>query len=286
MSKKFAVLIVTHGRSNRVITVKTLRDSGYTGDIYLVVDNEDDELEDYKKIYGDKVIVFDKKKKFDEVDTGDNLQARNVVLFARNSCFEIAKSLGLDYFLELDDDYDDFSFRYVDYENHNKFRRIKMRQFDKVVDTILDFLDVSGALTVTLAQCGDYIGGIGSKVWQDQLARKAMNSFFCRVDRPFDFVGRINEDVNTYVTLSNKGHLFFTIAQACLNQLQTQSNENGMTTIYLQYGTFTKSFYSVIYAPSCAKVGMMGSTHKRIHHIISSNNCYPKILSEKWKKMQ
>ena len=42
MSKtKFAAFILTHGRADDVLTYDTLRRCGYTGKIYLLVDNED-----------------------------------------------------------------------------------------------------------------------------------------------------------------------------------------------------------------------------------------------------
>lgn len=36
---KFAVFILTHGRAENVITVKTLKKAGYTGETYLVIDD-------------------------------------------------------------------------------------------------------------------------------------------------------------------------------------------------------------------------------------------------------
>lgn len=69
-----------------------------------------------------------------------------------------------------------------------------------------------------------------------------------------------------------------------LNQLQTQSNKGGMTGTYLDNGTYVKSFYSVIFSPSCVKLFMMGDKHYRIHHKVEWGNCTPKILSAKWKK--
>lgn len=47
---------------------------------------------------------------------------------------------------------------------------------------------------------------------------------------------------------------------------------------------YLKTFYTVIFSPSCTKVGMMGDKHKRIHHMIDWDRCVPKILNEKWKK--
>ena len=84
--------------------------------------------------------------------------------------------------------------------------------------------------------------------------------------------------------LGNKGELFFTIADLQLNQAQTQSNAGGMTDIYLDSGTYVKSFYSVICSPQAVKVGLMGRTNMRMHHKINWNYCTPKILNEKHKK--
>lgn len=69
-----------------------------------------------------------------------------------------------------------------------------------------------------------------------------------------------------------------------VNQLQTQLNKGGLTDIYLDKGTYYKSFLSVMYSPSCVSVSSMGNTHRRIHHRVHWNNCTPKILNEKYKK--
>ena len=37
----FAAFILTHGRPDRVLTYKKIRDCGYTGKIYLIVDDLD-----------------------------------------------------------------------------------------------------------------------------------------------------------------------------------------------------------------------------------------------------
>ena len=108
-----------------------------------------------------------------------------------------------------------------------------------------------------------------------------MNSFICCVDRPFTFVGRINEDVNTYVRRGYEGDLFLTINQICLHQKQTQSNKGGMTETYLESGTYLKSFYSVMYHPAAVHIGLMGNKNKRLHHNIEWNAVAPKIIKER-----
>ena len=114
-----------------------------------------------------------------------------------------------------------------------------------------------------------------------------MNSFICSNQRPFAFVGRVNEDVNTYTSMSRTGSVFLTVRQVKLDQKQTQSNAGGMTEMYLDSGTYVKSFYSVMYSPSCVKVGVMGdprSGHVRLHHDIDWTRTAPCILREEHRK--
>lgn len=277
----FAIFILSHGRANTMLTIDTLAKCGYTGKTYVICDNEDKTIDDYYSNFGkDNIIVFDKLAKSKECDTMDNLESRNIVLFARNSCHNIAKNLGLTYFLELDDDYTEFRSRIW---NGNKLTSIYCKDLDSVINATIEFLENSNATTIAFAQTGDFIGGVGSKVYKDCLTRKAMNSFFCKTDRPFEFYGRINEDVNAYVSLGSRGKLFFTMRDMTLNQQDTQQNSGGLTDAYLKLGTYVKSFYTVIINPSCCKIHEMGCGHKRLHHSINWENAVPKIISDRFK---
>ena len=222
--KNFACFILTHGRPNNQKTLHTLKKCGYTGKTYLIIDNEDLSQDEYKAKY-ENVIVFDKEKAANITDRGDIIQKKNVVVFARNMCHEIATDLGLEYFLELDDDYDSLRYRYNDGE---KLAHKYVEKADDVFDIFLDFLDVSNAKAVCFGQSGDYLGGIRD-FHNRQIMRKAMNSFFCRTDRPFKFVGRINEDVNAYVVLGHQGKILFTLGDISVNQEETQQNAGGLT---------------------------------------------------------
>ena len=149
---------------------------------------------------------------------------------------------------------------------------------------MVKFLDDTGAMTVAFAQMGDFIGGKDGGRYKKHIIRKAMNTFFCDVEKPFQFVGRINEDVNMYTLLGNQGKLIMSITDFAINQKQTQANKGGMTDVYLDGGTYVKSFYSVIFSPNCVKISVMGESHKRIHHHVQWNYAAPKILNEKWRK--
>lgn len=283
----FAALILTHGRSNSVVTYNTLRRQGYTGRIVLMVDDEDSQIDAYRKKFGDQVVVFSKQAAIDMTDSGDNFGKRNSVVYARNYTFTVAKELGLKYFLELDDDYTQFRYTFDNDRNYIT-RNIEIKSLDGVIEAMLDFFIESGATTIAMSQGGDFIGGEKSTFSKlerkGKFSRKVMNSFFCDVDKPFKFMGRINEDVNLYAENGRRGELFITVPRIRLEQKQTQANDGGLTDIYLDLGTYVKSFYSVMYAPSCVKIAEMGVTSRRLHHRLSWKNTCPLIIPEEYKK--
>lgn len=280
---EFAIFILSNRRPNNIKTLKSLSDSNYTGQYYIIVDDLDPTIDEYKQNYGDKVIVFDKKYYMDLCDSADNFHKEISTTFVRTAIFDKAKELGLTYFMQLDDDYGQFSLRFPD-SNETKLYGRKLLNLDEVILLMLDFLDKSGVMSVCMGQPGDFIGGVGSNLYKHKLLFKGMNSFTCRTDNPFMFKTRLNEDVNTVLLNHQIGKLFLTFYQCATNQSETQSQEGGMTEAYLDNGTYVKSFYSVMCCPSCVKIGLMGNTDFRIHHKINNNKSVPKIINERHKK--
>lgn len=282
VNSEFSVFILTHGRPDKVVTMKTLEKCGYTGPVYLIVDDEDKHVEKYRSNFGaDRVIVFDKKAMADTVDEGNNFDERRTITHARNACFDIAERLGFTYFIELDDDYTDFRYKLL--ETNNSLFIIK--DMDRMVNQLIEFYIASGASSIALAQNGDFIGGFDNGTGIYRFAkRKCMNSFLCSTKRRFQFVGAMNEDVNTYTAQGSTGLLFMTIPFIALNQKQTQSQSGGITDMYLKYGTYCKAFTTVMMQPSSVKVAMMNSNNPRIHHLISWPSTVPAIIDERHRK--
>lgn len=282
--KDFVVFILTHGRVDNQYTYRSLCEQGYTGRCVFVLDNEDGQVDEYKRRYGaDNCYVFDKlamSKRIDEVFRGD----RRVIVYARNACFDAARDLGYKYFIELDDDYTSFVWRF-DAECAYTPKTPKIKNLDVVFESMLRYYINTPLTSLAMAQGGDFIGGSSNQMLRSiGTKRKAMNSFICSVDRPFEFKGRINEDVNAYTQLTSVGKIFLTIVQCNLQQKITQSNGGGMTDVYRDSGTYVKSFSSVIVFPSGVKVTLLNSHHKRIHHNVYWGATAPKILQEKWRK--
>lgn len=286
MENKLVVFILTHGRPDNVKTLSTLKKCGYTGKIYYIVDNEDKHIEAYKKNFGNEYVkVFNKKEMADIIDEGNNFDERRTITHARNACFIIAKELNIKYFIQLDDDYTAFDFR-IDTESTENCGAIKpIKKLDIVFDMLLNYYISIHALSIAFAQGRDFIGGINNGKGSYRFnKRKCMNSFICSTDRPFKFIGAMNEDVNTYTTEGCRGKLFLTIPFVSITQTATQSNKSGITDMYLRYGTYCKAFTTSMMQPSSVKVSMMNSTHQRIHHSISWKNTTPMIVSQDYKK--
>ena len=285
MRDDFAIFILSHGRANNVITVDTLKLVGYTGKYYIILDNEDTTREQYENIFGkDKIIVIDKLESSKSFDIYDNFEGRNTVTYARNKCFSIARELNLNYFAEFDDDYTTFEFRY---EKGTVLGSSKIQNFDAVCEYMIDFLETSNSKVVTFAQGGDMFGGVSGGVWKTKIKRKAMNTFFFKVaDEKDDYIfpGRFNEDVNAYTIYGTRGDIILQIANIMVGQKTTQATKGGNTEAYLEYGTYIKSFYSILACPSCIKVGTLGLSNIRFHHIVDWEHCVPKIISSRFKK--
>lgn len=281
MRNDFAVFILTHGRANNIYTLNALKKGNYTGKIYFIIDNEDEQADEYYRLYGDKVIMFDKIETAKRVDSVDNFNKRTAIMYARNECWRIAKDLELNYFLQLDDDFTQFAHRY---EKDGHLVCINNHQLDRLFTDMIEWLINTNATTVCLCQGGDLIGGKDSRNYEKKVLRKAMNTFFCRTDRPIEFKGTMNEDVCMYTTYGNRGELLMSIINEIVVSKQTQSVAGGMAEEYKETGTYVKSFYSVITSPNCVKVSVMGNEFMRLHHHVDWERCTVKIINEKWRK--
>ena len=279
----FGVFVLTHKRPNNVLTFDTLRECGYSGRLYLIVDNEDDTVGQYYEKFGtEHVVVFDKQAEVDVSDYGNNFNEYRTTMIVRNASFKIAEQLGITHFVQLDDDYTAFEYR-VMVDGKGIVRPVK--NIDSIFSETLEFYKASGATAISFAQGGDFIGAIYNGVAAYRFSRrKCMNSIFCSVERPFKFVGVMNEDVNTYTTLGSRGYLFLTIPVISIVQKATQAQKGGMAEMYRKFGTYSKAFTTSMMMPSSVRVGMLQSGHPRIHHIINWKATVPCIVSEAYRK--
>lgn len=287
MREDFCAFILTHGRPDKVHTYRTIRSHGYTGKIFLVIDDEDEAGEEYKRIYGNDVLVFSKDEVGEYTDLFDNFADRRSPVWARNACWDLARQMGYGYFVQLDDDYTGWHYRRMGRGHRlstskaEEYHSWTMGSLDAVFGAFVRLIETTPVKTIALSQGGDHIGGEPHK---SRFRRKAMNSFVCATDKPILFRGRLNDDVNTYVSLGRIGDLFFTDLGVYLGQIQTQSHTGGMTNAYLDSGTYVKSFYTVMTAPSCTTIKAMGNINMRLHHKINWRKAVPLIIPQQFRQ--
>lgn len=280
----FCIFILTHGRPDRVHTYDSLMKAGYTGKLFIVIDDEDKTADVYRQRFGDKVLQFCKADYAASTDEGDNFQHRKAIVYARNACWDLAKQVGCRWFVQFDDDYTKFHIRWK--EDGSATSCLVRRRIDDVIAELLAFFVLCTAESIAMSQGGDFIGG-GTED-KRRLSRKCMNSWFCDAEKRIQFFGHMNEDVSAYVTYGRRGKLFLTVMQSNLTQKETQTTAGGMSDLYLSAGTYAKSFYTVMAAPSCTQIGVMGdprgSNGARIHHKINWHTAVPKIIREEHRK--
>ena len=279
----FALFILSHGRADRIHTIKTLERSGYTGDWYIIIDDQDETAGEYYKRYPGKIIVFDKEAAAAITEEGNNFNDRHAIVFARNACFKIAEDLGIEYFMQIEDDYTGFDYRFNDKFVYDKRPILNL---DSILEFMLEYYKSISAPCIAMLQGGDYLQAKDStQALSIRTFRKVMNTLLCSTKRPFRFFGIMNDDVCAYTRLGSLGALFLSINQVSIVQLTTQKQKDGNAVLYLKYGTYVKSFYSVIFQPSSVRVEMMmGAKNPRLHHSVSWKNTVPRILGEEYRK--
>jgi hypothetical protein len=276
MRDDFAVFIITHRRPDKQMTYKTLRKGGYTGRVYFIVDDEDPTVDEYKKNFGENSVeIFHKKNNF---DLGDNLEDhKGVPVYARNACFDIAEKIGITYFVQMDDDYPKIDFRY---KEKGKLKSRPVKNFDRLFTAMCIYLDIENIYCLAFAVTGDFIGGVNGK-YREGMYQNARNTFFCRTDKKFEFLGRINEDVTTPAWNNSRGKLFFTILSIQVTLYDHEKNTGGSSEQYRDVNLYWNYFYPVLWEPSAISIRMKKKGF--IKHV-KWNNLIPKIVNEKWRK--
>ena len=279
-SKDFAVFILSHGRADTISTYKALRDGGYTGRTYVVIDNEDDQEDLYRQKFGDDIIQFDKRDYLEKTDLGDLDTDRRIGVFARNFIQDEAKRLGYKFHLQLDDDVHGVTYRFA---QGKVLRALHCSHLDEVFSGMVEYMKETPITSLSFALSAYNMGGVDGSI-KDGMTRKTMTTFLMRADDVQYFHMRMNDDITTSLINGMRGKLYYSYLPIEVEVDKTQVKAGGMTDIYQKNGTYRKSFYSVMCCPSCVKVSAMGITDYRIHHTISWNNAVPKLLSERWCK--
>ena len=230
----------------------------------------DSQLNEYKYIYRNTAVVFSKKEMKKKTDSCDNFGNWATPLYARNFCFDLARSKNLDYFIMADDDITDLKHVYVD--NDGKFKRKSIKDLDSAVEKIIEFSKCNNNLDcISFALNAGYFGGKNGQ-YKNGIKREVQCFMLWKTTSGARFLSTKNEDLN--ITIKHFDRLMFTVFDLCSCSPKRATNAGG-----INYDSdYENSAYSLIIAPSAIKILESGKMSK------SSNNLYPKILSGSYKK--
>lgn len=286
LPEDFAVFIISHGRPDIVYTYDALQEQHYTGPTYIVIDNEDETAESYYQRYGGQVLMFDKETAIARTDSALPPSYRRASTFARNAIFSVAQQVGARWFLLLDDDYHGFYWE-ANGSGLPLISERRVKDLDYVFAVYLDFYrSVPNLMALAMGQSGEFLGGIADGLKGYRTKRKAMNVFFLSTERPFPWLGLLNEDTTTAAHLGHMGYLFITAYPVIIKSGRTQQSRGGLDDIYRRLGTYTKSFFTLLWEPSFARVVPLygGEAYPRIHHRVYWRYGVPLIVPESLRR--
>lgn len=281
MTDRFAVFILTHGRPYNQLTVKSLQDVGYTGEWYLVLDDQDLTYREYLDEWGeDRIIVFNKTRFIQSTDTGLHTPVPKFAVFARNAIEYIAKEMGYKTFMMLDDDITKFRIRLPVGDSLKSFQI--NGQFDEIVDRAVDYMLDCGIACLGLGFCNLYIGGIDNFNRENPRQRLCAEAFIRNTSHPISWRLNMVEDLITSIDAAIRGEVWFQFLPIqCEIKMSEGAVDGGNSDVYRQLGMYRISFMPVIAYPSSNAVRLGKKTWAST---TTPDKCIPKIISSRYRK--
>lgn len=272
---KYAVFICTHGRPYTQTTWKVLRECGYTGDIIMMIDDEDNDGVGYLDVahQDDRLWlhIFSKKLYIMANDSGTDKPIRNTHLYAWNACENIARKDGYDYVIIVDDDLTGFRYRYEE-DGHLKSQTIT-KNMDKLFEAYLEYMDKSNISALSVADARNYIGG------KSKDGRNMNTLVFRKVRDRIEWKSEMYEEMITSLLAQQTGKFIF---QPTFFQYETKTMakdvKGGMEEIYNSKTIFNRSAYVVMYHPSCVSFDANNTGFR-----LKKDNAFPKLIGSKYK---
>ena len=276
----FAVFIITHGRPHNQKTLQLLVEMNYTGKVYLVVDDQDNTVDEYKALYGDKVVVFSKDTYVAYTDTGLHTPFKKFAVFARNAVEDLAVLLGLDYFMVFDDDIINLRIRY-DIDGSLKSRKLT-GIIDDVFNACIRFMENSNLHCTSFGFCNVYRSGVECLYKENSRNRLCAEAFIRDTKIKVDWRLNMVEDLITSLDYNRAGIPWLQIIPVQVEICMSEGTvEGGNSEAYNNFGLFRLNFMPTIAYPDCNKVTFH---HNKWHTTLSAKHSVPKIISASFKQ--
>ena len=279
---KTAVFICTHGRPDTQHTLHLLRKSGYTGKIYLVLDDEDETYNSYHQNfnYCDDICQFNKQFYIDKSDTGTNENQRKCILYAKNFCEDMAQDMKLDAFVIADDDILNFRFRYPE-DDSLKSQKV-LTTMDDVMDAYYQAMIDCNMVATGFGFTQFYFSGTESFGNENmQKYRVPYNFVFRNAKHKVDWMSWFGEDIITAVYYGRIGQLWTALPYVQQEIVALASASGGMKDTYDGNSSARLAMQNIMYLPAELKTfyyqGKFMASIKR-------DKAFPKLISSSFKK--
>lgn len=269
------IFIPSYHRPKNLRTVKYFRKIGWDMRyITVFVDNETDDIPEYEETaseYGFNLHVFDMeeaRRKYDYVHRAS--QSRRSAGQARNMFQDYATEKEVDFYVVIDDDTQMFT---------SYMQRRKLKDGDIIRRSFLAVEDLMRKRKIGvmgLPQQGDFVGGYQ----QSLFIRKVMNTTFYLL--PYIYRGERgvqDDDTSLFTGIINEGLFTGTILHSLvLKQMQSATQEGGLTDLYNECKLLNKALVTVIQFPSAIFAEKQEQNGNRVHHRISYKHLGPVII--------
>lgn len=281
--ERFAIFILSHGRADKQTTLEMILKKGYSGDWFIVCDDEDDQLRDYQTKYGEKkILVFSKKDVMQRIDTVDNFKRRSTVLYARTAAYEFAEKMGYEYFVQTDDDHTNLIFRYLE---DGSLKSKNVEDIDSVLNSLIEFYSKTNIQIMAFGADYDYFGGAQSNRFMAGLSDSCPSCwFFCSVARGHHFISSFAEDL-VYASYADRtGDVYKSVVNIQLVYPKAGSGDGGMSESYKEMGNshvYEGKMRAIIVNPAGKQIAQVVD---KFQFRSEKESARPKILAEEVKK--
>lgn len=272
------IFIPSYHRPRNIKTAKYFKQVGWDmSKITVFLDSEADDVEEYRdeaRILGFNVHVFDMaeaRRRYDYVHRAS--VSRRSAGQARNMFQDYAKSIGVDFYVVMDDD--------TQYFGTFMTRRVcKNKDIIKHCFAEMEALMRKRKIGVMgYSQTGDFIGGYNPYLF----LRKVMNTTFYLL--PYIYRGERgvqDDDTSLFTGIINEG-LFTGTANhgVVLKQTISAVQAGGLTDLYNECKLLNKALVTVIQYPSAIIAEHQPLNGGRLHHKINYKYLGPAIIKGK-----
>ena len=264
----YAYFIASYNKPDFIPTLEALKKCNATYPIFIVVGEDDPKLIEYKKLYPDNLLIFNKDKYRSQIDCiGSYIKSDKICTYSRLAVYNFAKILGIRYVGYLFDDIKKFRLRYND---DGKIRGIDNVPIDKIVDLYIKLLNASKNIYIVGPPQSSFYIGVNSEKAESYTTRYG-NFFIYDTEKELEpYKASILEDMSIVLYNNMMGKL-----SICPFGLQVECRDPAITKDSYANGTMSLleyyQHYSII--DSGCSVNIKSPT---IHY----KDYIPKIVSE------